>query len=75
MVNNWVLGGLGLGTGIALPALPLVPYPGYTPPVPAGATSAAQRAVRPEEYGHGLRSVDQLSLDGHFSRSRGMTEV
>ena len=43
-VNIWVLGGWGLGTGIALPdTLPVYPpgttrppYPGYTLPVPRG---------------------------------------
>ena len=38
-----------VGTGIALPPTPLVPYPGYTPPTLVTGTMVTARAWSPAE--------------------------
>ena len=71
-----VLGGLGLGTGIApLPAPPSSHHPGYTLPAPLLMHAVTQRSVHRAKVVVGLISVDQLTLRLRISDIEGMTEV
>ena len=75
MTKYGVLKGLGLGTGIALPRThPVPPTPG-TPPLPAPAATVAYSVYSGLLMAVGLISVAQLSLYGHFSEIRTITEV
>ena len=64
-----------MGTGIApLPTTPRPHHPGYTSP-PSTARVHPGARVGGSNSAVGLKSVDQLSLVGHFSDIRGITEV
>ena len=75
MTEYGVLGGSGLGTGIALPGTHPAPYPGYTPLLPARLDHAAVPHRARHKVVVGLRSVAQLTLRPVFSVLRVMTEV
>ena len=64
-----------LGTGIALPGT-LLPIPRVHPsPYPSTASAVPGTALEQVNMAVGLRSVAQLTLDGHISETRGITEV
>ena len=64
-----------VGTGIAPPGThPVIPPPRVHPPSHCTVTGLLGLAV-PGNMVVGLRSVGQLSLSGHFSDNRDMTEV
>ena len=77
-VKYGVLEGVLVVPGIALPAHPSPPHPGYTSPLPAGHHDRcyrSRRRTRGLNIAVGLKSVAQLSLCAHFSLLRGITEV
>ena len=63
------------GTGIALPAHPHIPHPGYTLPATPYMPYVAPAGAGHQNMVVGLISVDQLSLYALFSGLRGITEV
>ena len=66
---------LRVGTGIALPGTHPLPTPG-TPPLHHGPVLHPPSVqCRGLNIAVGLISVEQLSLDTHFSDIQGMTEV
>ena len=67
---GWVLGGYRYSP--PSPTHPY-PYPGYTPP-PLQCHHLLHGCYRQEEYGRGLKSVQQLTLGVHFSGFQGITE-
>ena len=67
--------GLGLGTGIALPATHPVPTPGTPLPPPRAHAVMHEAGISGLNMVVGLKSVAQLSLVTHFSGSQGITEV
>ena len=73
---------LGLGTGIALPGTHPArttpgtpPHPGYTPAPTVTAVHGPGMQSRGSNMVVGLKSVEQLTLDLHFSGSLTITEV
>ena len=74
MTNYGVLGGSGLGTGIA----PLRPTPARTtpgtPPLPVLTREWPGQPYTRYNIAVGLKSVAQLTLGTHFSGFQGITE-
>ena len=68
------VGGYWWVPGIALPAPPLVPYPGYTSPSRMSTALGVSGSSHGVNMVVGLRSVHQLTLGTHFSGFRGITE-
>ena len=69
---------LGLGTGIAPPSTHRYTPPRVHPSPPHAHGRTRTRTARSWTQSNmvvGLRSVDQLSLDTHFSDIEGITEV
>ena len=68
-------GMVDLGTGIVpLPAHPSS-HPGYTPSLPGYTAVMHEAGISGLNSAVGLKSVEQLTLDGHFSDIRTITEV
>ena len=63
-----------MGTGIAPSRTHPVPTPGTPPLAPSWHVSVLSGQCGQLNVVVGLRSVDQLSLDRHFSGFQGMTE-